>query len=226
MDNIRIYCHDAVEILRDCMPLTHWMTVQIFFPDPWHKKRHNKRRLIQPALVEHVVTRMKPGGLLHLATDWEDYAEQMMAVLSAEHRAGQYERGAGEFSPRPEHRPLTKFERRGERLGHGVWDLVFQRLQESNPTRPMSYESGRNPATTVSRKRRPSSVVFICPSLDMQASRFRRSNQLQRVVPVLQRSSPVLTVNSLPCEAVVEAQCVEHKLSPGVSPWRADVRWR
>jgi tRNA (guanine-N7-)-methyltransferase len=129
VDNIRTYCHDAVEILRDCIPPDSLDTVQIFFPDPWHKKKHNKRRLIQAALVAHVVTRMKVGGVLHLATDWEDYAEQMMAVLSAEPALGN-ECGAGEFSPRPEHRPLTKFERRGERLGHGVWDLVFQRLQE------------------------------------------------------------------------------------------------
>ena len=129
VDNIRTYCHDAVEILRDCIPPDSLDTVQIFFPDPWHKKKHNKRRLIQAPLVSHLVSRMKVGGILHLATDWEDYAEQMMAVLSAEHGLGN-ECGGGEFAPRPEHRPLTKFERRGERLGHGVWDLVFQRLQE------------------------------------------------------------------------------------------------
>ena len=127
VDNIRTYCHDAVEILRDCIPPDSLDTVQIFFPDPWHKKKHNKRRLIQAPLVAHVVTRMKVGGILHLATDWEDYAEQMMAVLSAEPGLGN-ECGEGEFAPRPEHRPLTKFERRGERLGHGVWDLIFQRL--------------------------------------------------------------------------------------------------
>jgi len=129
VDNIRTYCHDAVEILRDCIPPDSLDTVQIFFPDPWHKKKHNKRRLIQAPLVAHLVTRMKVGGILHLATDWQDYAEQMMAVLSAEPGLGN-ECGRGEFAPRPEHRPLTKFERRGERLGHGVWDLVFQRLQE------------------------------------------------------------------------------------------------
>ncbi len=127
VDNIRCYCHDAVEILRDCIPPSSLDTVQIFFPDPWHKKKHNKRRLIQAPLVAQLVSRVKEGGILHLATDWENYAEQMMAVLSAESGL-RNESGEGEFAPRPEHRPLTKFERRGERLGHGVWDLIFRRV--------------------------------------------------------------------------------------------------
>lgn len=127
VDNIRCYCHDAVEVLQDCIPPGSLDTVQIFFPDPWHKKKHNKRRLIQAPLVAQLVTRLKEGGILHLATDWENYAEQMMAVLSAE-SALRNESGEGEFAPRPEHRPLTKFERRGERLGHGVWDLIFRRV--------------------------------------------------------------------------------------------------
>jgi tRNA (guanine-N7-)-methyltransferase len=103
-------------------------TIQIFFPDPWHKKRHHKRRLIQPAFAEQLVAYLKPGGILHLATDWENYAEQMLEVLSAtpglENTAM-----AGHYAPRPESRPLTKFEQRGERLGHGVWDLLFRRTQ-------------------------------------------------------------------------------------------------
>lgn len=127
VDNIRSYCHDAVEILRGCIPPDSLDTVQIFFPDPWHKRKHNKRRLIQAPLVAQLVTRLKVGGTLHLATDWENYAEQMMEVLSAESGL-RNEFGEGEFAPRPEHRPLTKFERRGERLGHGVWDLLFQRV--------------------------------------------------------------------------------------------------
>ena len=126
VDNIRVYCHDAVEVLHDCIPPASLDTVQIFFPDPWHKKKHHKRRLIQPALVQQLVQRLKTGGVLHLATDWEDYAQQMMTVLSA--TAGLANaHGEGQFAPRPEHRPLTKFEVRGERLGHGVWDLVFRR---------------------------------------------------------------------------------------------------
>jgi tRNA (guanine-N7-)-methyltransferase len=126
VDNIRVYCHDAVEVLRDCIPRASLDKVQIFFPDPWHKKKHHKRRLIQAPLVQQLVERLKTGGVLHLATDWEDYARQMMAVLSA--TAGlSNAHGEGQFAPRPEHRPLTKFEVRGERLGHGVWDLEFRR---------------------------------------------------------------------------------------------------
>ena len=126
LTNIRIYRHDAVEILRDCIPPGSLDTIQIFFPDPWHKKRHNKRRLIQPAFVAQLITRLKPGGVLHLATDWEEYAEQMMAVLSSE-KGLINTCGDGQFAPRPEHRPPTKFELRGKRLGHGVWDLIFSR---------------------------------------------------------------------------------------------------
>jgi len=125
VDNIRVYCHDAVEILRDCIPPASLDCIQIFFPDPWHKKKHNKRRLIQSPFVALLVSRLKPGGTLHLATDWEDYAGQMMDVLSAEAGLAN-EFGERAFAPRPDHRPLTKFELRGERLGHGVWDLVFR----------------------------------------------------------------------------------------------------
>jgi tRNA (guanine-N7-)-methyltransferase len=126
VDNIRVYCHDAVEVLRDCVTDASLDTVQVFFPDPWHKKRHHKRRLIQPAFVADLVRKLKKGGVLHLATDWQNYAEQMMEVLSAE--PGLCNTcPPGEFAPRPAHRPLTKFELRGERLGHGVWDLVFER---------------------------------------------------------------------------------------------------
>ncbi|GAB3284113.1 tRNA (guanosine(46)-N7)-methyltransferase TrmB [Parahaliea aestuarii] len=127
IDNIRVYCHDAVEVLQHCIPQSALDSVQIFFPDPWHKKRHHKRRLIQPDFVALLVSRLKPGGVLHLATDWENYAEQMMEVLSASESLVNIA-GEGAFSPRPGHRPLTKFEQRGERLGHGVWDLLFRRV--------------------------------------------------------------------------------------------------
>ncbi len=126
VDNIRIYCHDAVEVLRDCIPDASVDTVQIFFPDPWHKKRHNKRRLIKPAFVAQLIRKLKPGGIVHLATDWEDYAHQMMDVLGAVEGLAN-SAGDGQFAPRPEYRPMTKFEMRGERLGHGVWDLIFSR---------------------------------------------------------------------------------------------------
>lgn len=126
VDNIRVYCHDAVEVLGDCIAGESLDTIQIFFPDPWHKKKHHKRRLIQPEFVALLVSRLKAGGTLHLATDWQNYAEQMMTVLGTEQ--GLFNpHGAGQFAPRPDHRPLTKFELRGERLGHGVWDLVFRR---------------------------------------------------------------------------------------------------
>lgn len=126
VDNIRVYCHDAVEVLRDCIPEASLDTIQIFFPDPWHKARHHKRRLIQPPFTDRLRHHLKPGGILHLATDWEDYAQQMLEVLSATPQLVNTA-GAGNYAPRPAHRPLTKFELRGERLGHGVWDLVFRR---------------------------------------------------------------------------------------------------
>ena len=126
VDNIRVYCHDAVEVLQDCIANDSLDTVQIFFPDPWHKKRHHKRRLIQPEFIIHLTHKLKRGGVIHLATDWENYAEQMMEVLSAAEGLSN-QAGTGKFARRPDYRPLTKFEARGERLGHGVWDLLFQR---------------------------------------------------------------------------------------------------
>jgi tRNA (guanine-N7-)-methyltransferase len=98
--------------------------VHIFFPDPWHKTRHHKRRLIQPPLVAKLAARLKPGGYLHCATDWEPYAHQILQVLSEEPSL-KNSQAQGGFSPKPDYRPLTKFEKRGLRLGHGVWDLVF-----------------------------------------------------------------------------------------------------
>jgi tRNA (guanine-N7-)-methyltransferase len=122
--NLRIVQHDAVEVLRHMIPAASLDGVHIFFPDPWHKKRHHKRRLIQPPLVELLASRLKPGGRLHCATDWEDYAQQMLEVLSA---CPLLQNSADGYAPRPDYRPLTKFEARGQRLGHGVWDLVFTR---------------------------------------------------------------------------------------------------
>jgi tRNA (guanine-N7-)-methyltransferase len=104
--------------------------VHIFFPDPWHKKKHNKRRLVQPPFVAQLVDRLKPGGYIHCATDWQPYAEQMLEVLQAEPRLRNTasEAGLGGYAPKPDYRPLTKFENRGLRLGHGVWDVVFERV--------------------------------------------------------------------------------------------------
>ncbi len=125
LSNIRIIQHDAVEVLENMLAPNTLDGAHIFFPDPWHKKRHNKRRLIQPEFIKQLVSRIKPGGYLHLATDWEDYAIQMLDVLSAE---SALQNTAAGYAPRPDYRPLTKFENRGIKLGHGVWDLVFQKV--------------------------------------------------------------------------------------------------
>ncbi len=126
--NLRIVQHDAVEVMTHMIAPASLAGVHLFFPDPWHKKRHHKRRLVQPAFVAQVASRLADGGRLHCATDWQPYAEQMLEVLSAEPTlANTADAAADGYAPRPEHRPLTKFEQRGLRLGHGVWDLVFER---------------------------------------------------------------------------------------------------
>ena len=122
--NIRIVQHDAVEVLDHMLGEDSLDGVHIFFPDPWHKARHHKRRLIQSPFVARLARHIRPGGYLHLATDWEPYAEQMLEVLSAEPLLTNTASG---FAPKPDYRPLTKFENRGLKLGHGVWDLVFTR---------------------------------------------------------------------------------------------------
>ncbi len=124
--NVRLLKHDAIEVLRDQLPEESLDSVMLFFPDPWHKKRHHKRRIVQPDFVQLILSRLKVGGLFHLATDWEDYAEWMMEILSQESGLANLA-GSGCYSPRPESRPVTKFEKRGLRLGHGVWDLLFRK---------------------------------------------------------------------------------------------------
>jgi tRNA (guanine-N7-)-methyltransferase len=124
LTNVRIVSHDAVEVLRDMIPPDSLAGIHIFFPDPWPKKRHHKRRLIQPEFAELAASRVAPGGRLHVATDWQEYAEHVLAVLSA---VPTLRNTAADFAPRPEARPETKFERRGLKLGHGVWDIVFTR---------------------------------------------------------------------------------------------------
>lgn len=122
--NVRIVQHDAAEVLRHMIAPSSLDGMHIFFPDPWPKKRHHKRRLIQPAFVALAASRIKPAGYIHAATDWQEYAEQMLAVLGAEPAL---ENTAAAFADRPAYRPQTKFESRGLRLGHGVWDLVFRK---------------------------------------------------------------------------------------------------
>jgi len=122
--NIRIIQHDAVEVLRDMLGEGTLNGAHIFFPDPWHKARHNKRRLIQAPFIARLAKKLKPGSHIHVATDWQEYAQQVLAVLSAEPLL---ENTAADYAPRPDYRPLTKFEQRGIRMGHGVWDIVFRR---------------------------------------------------------------------------------------------------
>ena len=124
LENLRIIQHDAVEVLEQMLAPGSLSGVHVFFPDPWHKKKHHKRRLIQPALVALLSSRLAPGGLLHCATDWQAYAEQMLEVLGAE---PSLENTADGYAERPDYRPLTKFEARGLKLGHGVWDLLFRK---------------------------------------------------------------------------------------------------
>jgi len=132
LTNIRICAHDAVEVIDHMLPLQSLDGVHIFFPDPWHKTKHNKLRLIQSPLVAKLAQRLKPGGYLHCATDWQPYAEQILEVLSAEpllrNRARASHPEMAGYAPKPHYRPLTKFENRGIKLGHGVWDLVFERI--------------------------------------------------------------------------------------------------
>tara|TARA_B100000676_G_C18075973_1_gene847660 strand:- start:14 stop:730 length:717 start_codon:yes stop_codon:yes gene_type:complete len=126
LSNLRSYCDDAVEILELCIPDNSLARVQLYFPDPWHKKKHHKRRIVQPAWVALVHRKLQSGGVLHMATDWENYSEHMMEVMNGAEGFTNLA-GSGQFSPRPAWRPETKFERRGERLGHGVWDLLFEK---------------------------------------------------------------------------------------------------
>ncbi len=127
--NIRILQHDAVEVIDNMLPLSSLDGVHIFFPDPWHKSRHNKRRLIQAPLIAKLAARLKQGAYIHCATDWEPYAVQILEVLSAEpllRNTAVMDQGG--YAVKPDYRPLTKFENRGLKLGHGVWDVVFQRV--------------------------------------------------------------------------------------------------
>ena len=128
LTNVRASSHDAVEVLREQIPAGSLDEVLVLFPDPWHKKRHHKRRLIQPPFVELIASCLRAGGVLRLATDWEEYAMQMLEVLNAAKPLFANLSPTGDWMPRPEERAPTRFEKRGARLGHGVWDLAFSRL--------------------------------------------------------------------------------------------------
>jgi tRNA (guanine-N7-)-methyltransferase len=126
ISNVRIYCHDAIEIITHKIADNSLAGVHLFFPDPWPKKKHHKRRIVRPDFVELLVRKLRNGGYFHAATDWENYAQAMLAVLS-ESSALKNVSATQDYCGRPEYRPLTKFERRGMRLGHGVWDLIFRK---------------------------------------------------------------------------------------------------
>ncbi len=126
LSNLRCMRHDAIEVLQNMLPEQSLETVQLFFPDPWPKKKHHKRRIVKKEFLGLVTSRLKSGGRFHMATDWWPYAEDAMEVLSA-YEGLSNTMGEGQFSERPVHRPKTKFETRGENLGHGVWDLIFQK---------------------------------------------------------------------------------------------------
>ncbi len=126
LSNIRLCYHDAIEVLQQQIPDNSLDQFQLFFPDPWQKNRHHKRRIVQAPLLDLLAKKLKKGGTIHMATDWENYAMQMMAQLN-NHPAFENSQQENQFAPRPDYRPLTHFEQRGHRLGHGVWDLIFHK---------------------------------------------------------------------------------------------------
>jgi tRNA (guanine-N7-)-methyltransferase len=132
LTNLRVICHDAVDVLRDHVRDAAFDQILVFFPDPWHKKRHHKRRLIEPSFVALLAAKLRAGGILRLATDWQAYAEQMLTVCNAEAALRSLSPDST-YVPRPDFRLPTRFERRGERLGHGVWDLAYQKAPAAAP---------------------------------------------------------------------------------------------
>jgi tRNA (guanine-N7-)-methyltransferase len=124
LPNVRVYCHDAIEVLTNCLPDNSLSAVHLFFPDPWHKRKHHKRRIVQASFLDLLAKKLHSGGYFHAATDWEHYADAMLEVLSADERFINASID-NTYCERPAYRPLTKFEQRGIRLGHGVWDLIF-----------------------------------------------------------------------------------------------------
>lgn len=127
LENLRVYMADAMDVLEDCIPDASVTRLQLYFPDPWHKKKHHKRRMVQPEFVQRLRAKIVPGGVFHLATDWQNYAEAMLEVMTQAPGFANLSK-SGDYVARPEFRPVTKFEQRGERLGHGVWDLLFERI--------------------------------------------------------------------------------------------------
>lgn len=134
LTNVRVMEHDAVEVLQHKVPDSSLERLQLFFPDPWHKKRHHKRRIVQPGFIELVCRKLRDHGQLHMATDWENYAEHMAEVANP-YPALENTATTGHFVERPAYRPITKFEQRGARLGHGVWDLIYRKVPDAKPAK-------------------------------------------------------------------------------------------
>jgi tRNA (guanine-N7-)-methyltransferase len=134
LKNLRVYMADAMDVLEDCIPDESIDRLQLYFPDPWHKKKHNKRRIVQASFIQKIYPKLKMAGNLHMATDWQPYAEQMLDLISADEG---FENLSIEksFVSRPDYRPITKFEKRGEKLGHGVWDLLFKKINNFGKVR-------------------------------------------------------------------------------------------
>lgn len=128
VSNLRVYMADAIDVLEDCIADGSLNRFQLYFPDPWHKKKHNKRRIVNSEFIQLIRSKLSPGGICHMATDWEPYADHMMETMTLA-RGFENIQGPYLFAPRPEYRPKTKFEARGEQLGHGVWDLLFKKLE-------------------------------------------------------------------------------------------------
>ena len=124
--NVRVFYHDAIEVLEKCIPGQSLAGVHLFFPDPWHKRKHHKRRIVRPSFVHLIAQKLVSQGYFHAATDWQHYAQHILKILTAEEQFSN-QSSSQDYCPRPEYRPLTKFEQRGIRLGHGVWDLIFTR---------------------------------------------------------------------------------------------------
>ena len=140
LQNLRVFCADAIDVLHDCIADNSLARVQLYFPDPWHRSRHHKRRIVQPTFVNLVVQKLRIDGVLHMATDWEPYAEVMLEVASAHSQLTNMAGGA-QYSARPDYRPETKFERRGENLGHVVHDLLFRKRARLCATAPPKADS-------------------------------------------------------------------------------------
>lgn len=130
LTNLKVFADDAIEVMAQCIPDHSLAGVQLFFPDPWHKKKHNKRRIVQAKFAQDIRQKLVTGGIFHMATDWQPYAEHMLEVMEVA-PGFRNQAGPGEYSPQPDFRPVTKFQKRGEGKGHGVWDLIYQTMDAS-----------------------------------------------------------------------------------------------